>query len=82
MVEVADRAGLDPSALSRYENGARRVPIAVASKLAAALNCTVADLLTEPKPALIPAEELAQAEAELVELEQRIARLKAEVSNG
>lgn len=71
--------GATDGTVGRYEIGLRSPSVHTLRKLAAALNCTVADLLTEPKPALIPAEELAQAEAELVDLEARIARLKAEV---
>lgn len=81
-VDLATKVGLSRETVANYEIGAQDPRLAIVRKLATALNCTPADLLTEPQPSLTVDEELAQAEVELRALEVKIARLKAEVGNG
>lgn len=80
-VALAKRVGIARETIASYETNGQDPRMSVARKLAVALNCTVADLVTEPKVAVVSASELAQAEAELRELEARIARLKAASTN-
>lgn len=45
--ELAERAGVFPSAISRYENGNRSPRVATAVKLAKALDISPAELILE-----------------------------------
>lgn len=47
--DVADRAGIAEGQLSRYENGHVVPSVSAFNALLAALNCTAADLLDEPR---------------------------------
>ncbi len=42
---LAQKIGIDRATISRYETGERNPPLLVAAKIAAALGCTVDELL-------------------------------------
>ena len=44
-VELAEKVGILQSSLSHYETGRRKPPIDIAARIAAALGCTVDDLI-------------------------------------
>lgn len=46
-IELAEKAGILQSSLSHYETGRRKPPLDVAARIAAALGCTVDDLIAK-----------------------------------
>lgn len=44
-IELAEKAGILQSSLSHYETGRRKLPLDIAARIAAALGCTVDELI-------------------------------------
>jgi transcriptional regulator with XRE-family HTH domain len=69
-VQLAEKAGMAPSAISQIETGRRSPHSASVIKLAAALECEVADLYPKAPQAPLPLELHPSGEAYFVPLEE------------